>query len=56
MSWHCLLAGYGSFPELAPNQPGNHKGDRYHELGLQDFLRRCAMNFKPLEECLPPPS
>jgi hypothetical protein len=54
MSWHCLLAGYGSFPELAPNQPGNHKGDRYHELGLRDFLRRCAMNFKPLEECLPP--
>jgi hypothetical protein len=53
MSWHCLLAGYGSFPELAPNQPGNHKGDRYHELGLRDFLHRCALNFKPLDECLP---
>ena len=36
-----------------PNQPGNHKGDRYHELGLRDFLRRCAMNFKSLEDCLP---
>jgi hypothetical protein len=48
MSWHRLLAGYGSLPELAPNQPGNHKGDRYHELELRDFLHRCALNFKPL--------
>mgnify|MGYP001083819663 FL=1 len=51
-SWHCLLAGYGAFPELAPGQPGNHKGDRHHELGLGEFLRRCAMNFRSLEECL----
>ena len=51
MSWHCLLAGYGVFPELANNQPGGGKGDRYLELGLEDFLRRCAMNFKSIDEC-----
>jgi len=52
MSWHCLLAGYGAFPDLAPNQPGHHQGDRHHELGLGEFLRRCAMNFRSLDECL----
>ena len=55
MSWHCLLAGYGSFPAPAPNQPGNHKGDRYHELGIHDFLSRCAVNFGPLAACLAAP-
>lgn len=52
MSWHCLLAGYGAFPELAPNQPGEGRGDRYLEAGIGDFLRRCAMNFVDLDECL----
>ena len=52
MSWHCLLAGYGAFPELARNQPGGGKGDRYLELKLGDFLRRCAMNFRDLDACL----
>ena len=43
LSWHCLLAGYGAFPTLAPRQPG--KGDRYIEERVQHFLDGCALNF-----------
>jgi hypothetical protein len=53
MSWHCLLAGYGAFPPLAPGQPPSGTGDRYLELRLEDFLRRCASNFLSVEACLP---
>lgn len=42
-SWHCLLAGYGAFPALADNQPG--QGDLYEENGIAEFLRRCSLNF-----------
>jgi 2-polyprenyl-6-methoxyphenol hydroxylase-like FAD-dependent oxidoreductase len=53
LSWHCLLAGYGAFPALAPNQPRRGTGDRYLELQLERFLQRCAMNFLSVEDCLP---
>ncbi len=43
LSWHCLLAGYGAFPPIAPNQPG--QGDHYEEKGVERFLARCALNF-----------
>lgn len=43
ISWHCLLAGYGAFPPLAPNQP--NKGDLYIEQNIQDFIEGCALNF-----------
>ncbi|NMP16293.1 tryptophan halogenase family protein [Thalassotalea sp. Y01] len=44
MSWNCLLAGYGAFPKLAPNQPG--QGDLYHEKNIQSFVQGCALNFQ----------
>ena len=44
ISWHCLLAGYGAFPNLAPNQPG--KGDLYKEKEVAKFLHGCALNFE----------
>lgn len=44
VSWHCLLAGYGAFPELAKNQPG--KGDLYQEQDIQRFQQGCALNFQ----------
>ncbi|TKB46267.1 tryptophan halogenase family protein [Thalassotalea mangrovi] len=43
ISWNCLLAGYGTFPPLAPNQPG--KGDLYKEKGIASFLQGCSLNF-----------
>jgi hypothetical protein len=42
-SWHCLLAGYGVFPPLKPNQPG--KGDLYIEQNIEQFLQGCSLNF-----------
>lgn len=43
ISWHCLLAGYGAFPPLAPNQPG--KGDLYQDQNIAHFQEGCALNF-----------
>ncbi|WP_395343980.1 tryptophan halogenase family protein [Ningiella sp. W23] len=43
-SWHCLLAGYGTFPNLAPNQPG--KGDLYKDYQLDKFFSGCMLNFQ----------
>jgi len=50
LSWHCLLAGYGVFPPLAPNQP--RKGDRYKDERVAEFLQGCALNFRSHEENL----
>ncbi|MDC8830299.1 tryptophan halogenase family protein [Alteromonas gilva] len=44
-SWHCLLAGYGAFPALGANQPG--QGDLYTEKELEAFFSGCLMNFSP---------
>lgn len=43
LSWHCLLAGYGTFPALGANQPG--RGDLYQEQNIQSFLQGCAQNY-----------
>lgn len=43
ISWHCLLAGYGAFPPIANNQPGT--GDHFIENGIEEFNRRCSLNF-----------
>uniref|UniRef100_UPI0030F3B466 tryptophan halogenase family protein n=1 Tax=Paraglaciecola sp. TaxID=1920173 RepID=UPI0030F3B466 len=50
ISWHCLLAGYGAFPPLAPNQPG--QGDLYKEQKIQSFLAGCTLNFSSHAENL----
>lgn len=42
-SWHCLLAGYGAFPPLNPNQPD--KGCLYQEKNVANFIKGCALNF-----------
>jgi hypothetical protein len=49
-SWHCLLAGYGAFPPIAPNQPGT--GDLHVESRIAEFLHGSAMNFKRHDACL----
>jgi len=50
VSWHCLLAGYGAFPPIAPNQPGT--GDLHTEGRIDHFLHACASNFSSHENCL----
>ncbi len=50
LSWHCLLAGYGAFPGLAPEQP--NKGDLYLEQNVESFINGCSLNFKSHQHCL----
>lgn len=45
LSWHCLLAGYGTFPEdakLRPPEAGLPLADMDR---IDDFIDRCARNF-----------
>jgi hypothetical protein len=49
-SWHCLLAGYGSFPDVVKGRP--EKGDGYHDQNLHKFFQGCALNFAPHRENL----
>ena len=45
LSWGCLFAGYGTFPARLQPVP-------VPEDGIDDFLRRCALNFPPHREVL----
>jgi 2-polyprenyl-6-methoxyphenol hydroxylase-like FAD-dependent oxidoreductase len=45
ISWHCLLAGYGAFPEDRAIQPALPGALRHDMAGIDDFIRRCALNF-----------
>lgn len=45
LSWHCLFAGYGTFPEqhmLFPPEPDLPLADMQR---IDDFVRRCCLNF-----------
>jgi hypothetical protein len=47
LSWHCLLAGYGQFPEegkLVVPEPGLPLANM---AGIDDFIAKCALNFAP---------
>jgi hypothetical protein len=50
LSWHCLLAGYGTFPDdsrlHALAQPGPDL------VAINDFVRRCGLNFPDHREAL----
>ncbi len=45
LSWHCLFAGYGTFPADAVIAPPGDDIDVHDLTKIDDFLRRCAMNF-----------
>lgn len=47
VSWHCLLAGYGQFPSANPLLHNDPKSQRYPVESIQEFNRRCALNYKP---------
>jgi tryptophan 6-halogenase len=46
LSWHCLLAGYGTFPDDASIKPPGDDIEHVDMAAISDFLRRCAMNFQ----------
>jgi tryptophan 6-halogenase len=45
LSWHCLLAGYGTFPEDAKITPPGADIVIVDMAQIDDFLARCALNF-----------
>ncbi len=49
-SWHCLLGGYGVYPQRL-DAPGS-EAQRYDLTRIDDFLDRCAMNFRPHDAVL----
>ena len=52
MSWVCLLAGYGFYPDTRP-VPADHPAATKIDIGeIDDFVRRCALNFRSQNEQL----
>ena len=52
LSWHCLMAGYGTFPDdakMQPPEPGLPLADM---AGIDRFIAGCAMNFPRHEDAL----
>ncbi|HTI31094.1 MAG TPA: tryptophan halogenase family protein [Sphingomonas sp.] len=47
MSWHCLLAGYGQFPDQAKLSPADPRAARHDMAAIDRFLDRAALNFVP---------
>jgi 2-polyprenyl-6-methoxyphenol hydroxylase-like FAD-dependent oxidoreductase len=45
LSWHCLLAGYGTFPDDSKITPPGNDIQLLDMAQMDDFLRRCALNF-----------
>ena len=44
-SWHCLLAGYGAFPDDAVMMPPQPGALRHDMAAIDEFIRRCGLNF-----------
>lgn len=51
-SWHCLLAGYGVFPDASQLKPGNEQAHQYDLDSIKDFIGRCALNFPSHQQSL----
>lgn len=52
LSWHCLLAGYGQFPDAAKLRPPEADLPLADMAWIDDFVSRCARNFMPHDELL----
>ncbi|MCJ8320887.1 MAG: tryptophan 7-halogenase [Colwellia sp.] len=51
-SWVCLLAGYGVFPKKEMDQTFDYSNHQQEIDGVNDFIRRCGLNFKNHSELL----
>jgi tryptophan 6-halogenase len=45
LSWHCLLAGYGTFPADANMSSADESIEKIDIAKIEDFIRRCGLNF-----------
>ena len=52
ISWHCLLAGYGNFPDDKAIRPPAPAAARHDMAAIDDFVARCALNFRSHAELL----
>lgn len=50
VSWHCLLGGYGTYPQ--PLRAASAAETRWDVQVIDDFLARCALNFRSHNEQL----
>lgn len=50
-SWHCLLGGYGEYPREDQLIAPSAKAQRYDIGSIEDFLQRCALNFRGMMRC-----
>ena len=52
MSWACLFAGYGFFPESRNLEGSEQFAGRIDMAEIDEFIRRCALNFRSQNELL----
>ena len=52
MSWHCMLAGYGNFPDDSRIRPPGDDIEQFDLAEIDRFITGCAMNFPPHEKAL----
>jgi hypothetical protein len=52
MSWHCLLGGYGIYPEASMLRRPEPREARFDPARIADFIQRCTLNFRPHGEVL----
>ncbi len=45
LSWHCLFAGYGTFPDDQKITPPGDDIQIFDMAEMDDFIRRCGLNF-----------
>lgn len=51
-SWYCLLAGYGYYPDIRQVPEEEQIVDRVDMTDVDEFVRRCALNFRSQNEQL----
>jgi tryptophan 6-halogenase len=52
LSWHCLLAGYGKFPDDAKITPPGDDIQLFDMVQMDEFLRCCGLNFTDHKQLL----
>jgi len=52
MSWHCLLGGYGVYPEARLLRVPDERELRFDPRKIADFVQRCCLNFPLHSEAL----
>lgn len=52
LSWHCMLAGYGNFPDDSRITPPGSDIEQYDMDEIDRFIAGCALNFPPHDQAL----